>query len=60
MIYDRTMTFKDGIAYLQAGGGIVYESDEQEEYIETTNKLSGNLRALQLAEGMLFHSQTYD
>jgi hypothetical protein len=46
----RTMTFKDGVAYLQAGGGIVFDSVEEEEYTETINKLGGNLRALHDAE----------
>ncbi|CCM02850.1 uncharacterized protein FIBRA_04962 [Fibroporia radiculosa] len=46
----RTMTFKDGIAYLQAGGGIVFDSVEEDEYIETINKLKGNVRALEQAE----------
>ncbi|KAF9036571.1 ADC synthase [Panaeolus papilionaceus] len=46
----RTMTFKDGVAYLQAGGGIVFDSVEEDEYIETINKLGGNVRALEAAE----------
>jgi anthranilate synthase component 1 len=46
----RTMTFKDGVAYLQAGGGIVFDSDEEDEYVETINKLKGNVRALEEAE----------
>ncbi|KAJ7219112.1 ADC synthase [Mycena pura] len=46
----RTMTFKDGVAYLQAGGGIVFDSEEEDEYVETINKLQGNARALDLAE----------
>ncbi|EJF65639.1 ADC synthase, partial [Dichomitus squalens LYAD-421 SS1] len=46
----RTMVFKDGIAYLQAGGGIVYDSVEEDEYVETLNKLKGNMRALDVAE----------
>jgi len=46
----RTMTFKDGVAYLQAGGGIVFDSVEEDEYIETINKLKGNVKALQDAE----------
>lgn len=46
----RTMTFKDGVAYLQAGGGIVFDSVEEDEYIETVNKLGGNMRALTGAE----------
>jgi hypothetical protein len=49
----RTMTFKDGVAYLQAGGGIVYDSVEDDEYTETVNKLMGNLRALEQAESRL-------
>jgi len=44
------MTFKDGVAYLQAGGGIVYDSVEEDEYMETMNKLGGNLRCLDEAE----------
>lgn len=46
----RTMAFKDGTAYLQAGGGIVYDSVEEDEYTETINKLMGNVRALDGAE----------
>ncbi len=52
----RTMTFKDGVAYLQAGGGIVFDSVEEDEYIETINKLKGNVKALQDAEGKLLRS----
>lgn len=46
----RTMVFKDGVAYLQAGGGIVFDSVEEDEYMETINKLSGNVRTLDAAE----------
>jgi anthranilate synthase component 1 len=46
----RTMTFKDGTAYLQAGGGIVFDSVEEDEYAETIHKLQGNVRALSEAE----------
>ena len=46
----RTMVFKDSIAYLQAGGGIVFDSVEEDEYVETINKLKGNMRALEAAE----------
>ena len=48
----RMMTFKDRIVYLQAGGGIVFDSVEEEEYMESVNKLNGNLRALEDAESM--------
>ena len=33
------MVVKDGVAYLQAGGGIVFDSDPYEEWQETMNKL---------------------
>jgi len=46
----RTMMFKDGVAYLQAGGGIVFDSVEEDEYVETLNKLMGNVRTLEGAE----------
>ncbi|QRW14790.1 anthranilate synthase [Ceratobasidium sp. AG-Ba] len=46
----RTMTVKDGVAYLQAGGGIVFDSVEEDEYVETLNKLSANMRTIDLAE----------
>ncbi|KAJ3338049.1 hypothetical protein HDU93_010047 [Gonapodya sp. JEL0774] len=46
----RTMLFKDGIAYLQAGGGIVYDSDPDAEFEETINKLKSNVTALARAE----------
>lgn len=49
----RTTVFKDGVAYLQAGGGIVYDSVEEDEYNETMNKLEGNLSALDTAESKL-------
>lgn len=46
----RTMLVRDGIAYLQAGGGIVFDSDEFDEWMETMNKLGANLRCIELAE----------
>ncbi|XP_006458478.1 hypothetical protein AGABI2DRAFT_200137 [Agaricus bisporus var. bisporus H97] len=47
----RTMVFKAGTAYLQAGGGIVFDSVEEDEYMETINKLKGSTYALKQAEG---------
>lgn len=47
---DRMMTFKDGVAYLQAGGGIVFDSVEEDEYVETINKLGANVRTIDRAE----------
>ena len=46
----RTMLVKDGIAYLQAGGGIVWDSDPQDEWEETMNKLAANIRCIENAE----------
>ena len=36
---------KDGVAHVQAGGGIVYDSDPATEYPETENKAMALLRA---------------
>lgn len=46
----RTMVVKDGVAYLQAGGGIVFDSDPEEEWIETMNKLGANIRTVDQCE----------
>uniref|UniRef100_A0A0B7JLS4 Anthranilate synthase n=1 Tax=Bionectria ochroleuca TaxID=29856 RepID=A0A0B7JLS4_BIOOC len=52
----RTMLTKDGVAYLQAGGGIVFDSDEYEEWMETINKLGANMHCITSAE-QLYHAQ---
>ncbi len=46
----RTMVMRDGIAYIQAGGGIVADSQPAEEYQESLNKARALLRALDEAE----------
>ena len=46
----RTMLIKDGVAYLQAGGGIVADSKADAEYQETVNKASALMRAIEQAE----------
>ncbi|OAX83120.1 anthranilate synthase component I [Emergomyces africanus] len=46
----RTMLMKDGVAYLQAGGGIVFDSDPYDEYVETLNKLGANIECIKGAE----------
>ncbi|KAI9832343.1 MAG: hypothetical protein M1826_002029 [Phylliscum demangeonii] len=46
----RTMLVKDGIVYLQAGGGIVFDSDPEDEYLETMNKLGANMQCISSAE----------
>ncbi|MEH7158676.1 anthranilate synthase component I [Neobacillus drentensis] len=39
----RTMILKDDAAYIQAGAGIVYDSNPESEYQETINKLNSFL-----------------
>jgi len=46
----RTMVIKDNVAYLQAGAGIVYDSDPDREYDETVNKAKALFRAVDFAE----------
>ncbi len=46
----RTMVVKDGVAYTQAGGGIVYDSVPAREYEETMNKARALLNAIKQAE----------
>lgn len=53
----RTMMTKDGVAYLQAGGGIVFDSDEGDEYEETINKLAANMRCIEQAEQIHYEEQ---
>ena len=38
---------KDGVAHVQAGGGIVYDSDPAAEYAETENKAMALMRAIE-------------
>ncbi|KAG5958707.1 anthranilate synthase component 1 [Claviceps arundinis] len=53
----RTMLVKEGVAYLQAGGGIVFDSDEYDEWIETINKLGSNMTCIKSAEEMYYQQQ---
>ncbi len=46
----RTMVVKDGVAYVQAGGGIVYDSEPEREYQETVDKAAALMRAIDRAE----------
>lgn len=46
----RTMVIKNNVAYLQAGAGIVYDSDPEREYEETVNKAKALFRAVDFAE----------
>jgi anthranilate synthase component 1 len=49
----RTILFSRGQAMIQAGAGIVADSDPEREYDETMNKARGMLRAIELAEAGL-------
>ena len=49
----RTMVIKDNKAYIQAGAGIVADSDPTAEYQETLNKAKGLLRAIELTRARL-------
>ena len=42
----RTIVVKNGVAYVQAGGGVVADSIAENEYMETVNKAKGMLKAL--------------
>jgi anthranilate synthase component 1 len=46
----RTAILREGRAHVQAGAGIVADSDPQRELAETENKAGAVLRALALAE----------
>jgi len=45
----RTAFIRDGVAYVQAGGGIVADSDPQAEFQESVNKATAVLRAVATA-----------
>ncbi|MTI60488.1 MAG: anthranilate synthase component I [Firmicutes bacterium] len=47
----RTMAIKEGKAFIQAGGGIVADSNPEAEYQETINKAQALIKAIELAEG---------
>ncbi len=48
-IHIRTVVVKDGVAYIQAGGGVVADSDPAYEYRETIAKSGAVFGALELA-----------
>ncbi|WP_138753504.1 anthranilate synthase component I [Paenibacillus sinopodophylli] len=48
----RTIIFKHGKAYVQAGAGIVWDSVPESEYMETVNKAKGMLKAIRTAEAI--------
>jgi para-aminobenzoate synthetase component 1 len=44
----RTLLIKEGKAYFQVGGGIVYDSDPEAEYAETLDKAKALIQALRV------------
>lgn len=46
----RTLVLENGVASIQAGAGIVADSDAASEFEETINKAKGLMRAIDLAE----------
>lgn len=53
----RTLAVKDDVAYLQAGGGIVYDSEPTPEYVETMNKMRALGKAIEAAEAEVRRSR---
>jgi anthranilate synthase component 1 len=49
----RTMVLQNGVASVQAGCGVVYDSDPAAEYEETLSKARGMLKAIEIAETQL-------
>jgi anthranilate synthase component 1 len=48
----RTAVVRDGVAYVQAGGGVVADSDPRAEDTESRNKAAAVLRAVAVAESI--------
>jgi anthranilate synthase component 1 len=48
----RTLVVRDGVASMQAGGGIVADSTPEGEYAESHHKMRALLRAIELAEDL--------
>ncbi|MCU1476273.1 MAG: anthranilate synthase component [Subtercola sp.] len=48
----RTAVIADGVARVQAGGGLVADSDPNSEFIESQNKAAAPLRAVAIANAM--------
>lgn len=46
----RTIVIKDGVAHIQAGAGIVADSDPNREYDECCNKAKALINAIRMAE----------
>ncbi|SDZ04351.1 anthranilate synthase component I [Herbiconiux ginsengi] len=48
----RTATIRDGVAHVQAGGGLVADSNPESEFEESQNKAAAPLRAVAVANAM--------
>jgi anthranilate synthase component 1 len=46
----RTLELRDGVAYVQAGAGVVADSIPEKEYEETINKARALVKAIEIAE----------
>ena len=53
----RTIVLANGRAYVQAGAGIVYDSDPSTEFEETLSKSAALRQAVSVAAGLLTHSR---
>ncbi|MFO0752830.1 MAG: anthranilate synthase component I family protein [Thermodesulfovibrionales bacterium] len=56
----RTFTIKDGTAYVQAGAGIVADSDPEREYYETLKKAEALIKTLEVPHGAPCGAQRRD
>ena len=50
----RTVVLRDGVAYIQSGGGIVSDSDPDDEYREAMNKVAALGAAIDRAESGVY------
>lgn len=48
----RTMVLQGGVAHIQAGAGIVIDSDPEREYVESLNKAKALWKAVEFSEGL--------
>jgi anthranilate synthase component 1 len=48
----RTVVVADGVAYVQAGAGVVADSKPEREFEETLEKAGAMFKAVEMAEGM--------
>lgn len=55
-LHVRAPTDLPSVRRLRSGGGIVYDSVEEDEYVETLNKLKANLNCIEMAERESFVS----